>query len=80
MVFLIMKLLQNPIIVNINDWLMDNIGLVAVGKRVPDDNSKVKLYAIEHGDAASLEMAEFAKKIDAIILVSVPESDIGAID
>ncbi len=72
-------LLPSPITIDIGDWVINNIGMVAVAKRIPD-SEKATVYAVEKADSAPPQMVQYAKDNDAMILVGISEGDINAID
>ena len=72
-------LLQTPITVDIGDWVIHNIGKVAAAKR-HQNTTKATIYAIEESDSATPQMVKYAKENDAMILVSISEGEIDAID
>ena len=71
-------LLPIPITINIGEWIINNIGMVAAAKRV--SSSTATLYAVEKADVASPQMVKYAKDNDAMILVGISEGEIYAID
>ncbi|MBR3306783.1 MAG: hypothetical protein IKI75_05965 [Lachnospiraceae bacterium] len=72
-------MLSAPVIVDIGEWMINNIGMVAVAKRLPD-KKKAALYAFERADSATPQMVKYAKDNDAMILVGISEGDVNAID
>ena len=72
-------LLSVPITIDIGEWLMNNIGMVAVAKRIPN-STKATIYAMEKADSAPDYMVKYAKDNDAMILTSISEGEINAID
>ena len=73
-----LTLLSSPFTTDIGEWIINNIGKVAVAKREP--NNQATIYAIENAEAATPQMVKYAKENDAMILVSISEGDINAID
>lgn len=74
-----LTLLPSPITVDIAEWIMNNIGMVAVAKRLPD-NKKATLYAVKKADSAPPQMVKYAKDNNAMILIGVSEGEVNAID
>ena len=74
-----LKLLSTPITVDIAEWIMNNIGMVAIAKRLPD-SKKATLYAVKKADSASPQMVKYARDNDAMILVGISEGEMNAID
>ena len=72
-------LLPNPITIDIGEWVINNIGKVAVAKRHPD-KKKATIYAIEKADSAPPQMVKYAKDNTAMILVGISEGEVNAID
>lgn len=72
------SLLNSPITVDIGEWVCNNIGMIAAGKRISD--SKVELMAIEKAEFASDQMTKFAKDNHAMILSGISEGEVNAID
>lgn len=70
---------NNPVLINIQTWMMDNEGKVAVGKKTANKD-EVLLLAEESANCASPKMMELTKEADTILLVSVSDGDINAID
>ena len=58
---------------------MNNIGMVAVAKKLPDGR-KATLYAVKKADSASPQMVKYARDNGAMILVSLSEGEVNAID
>ena len=73
------SLLSSPKTVDIGEWVMNNIGMVAVAKRT-SDYKKAIIYVIERTKAASPQMIKYAKDNNAMILVGLSEDDFNAID
>lgn len=73
------QLMQTPVIVDMGEWVCQNIGLIAAGKRIPDSQN-VQLLAIEKAEIASPRMVKYAKENNAIILTSISEGEVNAID
>ena len=71
-------LLPNPITINIGEWIINNIGMVAVAKRLSDNTAT--LYAVEKADSAPPQMVQYAKDNNAMILVGISEGEVNAID
>ncbi len=71
-------LLATPITIDIGDWVINNIGKVAVAKKHPDNTATI--YAVEKGDSAPPQMVKYAKENDAMILVGISEGEVNAID
>ncbi len=71
-------LLPAPITINIGEWIISNIGMVAVAKRLSDNTAT--LYAVEKADTASPQMVKYAKDNNAMILVGISEGEANAID
>ena len=74
-----LTLLPSPITIDIRDWIMNNIGMVAVAKKHPDGR-KATLYAVKKADAAPPQMVKYARDNNAMILVSISEGEVNAID
>ena len=72
-------LLSTPVIVDIGEWVISNIGKVAAAKR-SDDHKKATIYAIEDADVASPQMMKYVKENDAVILVGISKGEVDAID
>ena len=71
--------LETPIVVNIDEWMYKNPGLVSAGKKT-GDSQKVMIIAFQRGDCASEQMAEYAKKHDAMVMVSISDGDMNVLD
>ena len=74
-----LSMLSDPITVNIGEWVMKNIGKIAIAKKLPD-NQKASIIAIENGDAATPYMIRFANENDAVILIGISDGEENAID
>ncbi len=73
-----LTLLPSPTTIDIGEWVMNNIGMIAVAKRI-SGNTAI-LYAVEKADVASTQMVKYAKDNDAMILVGISEGEENAID
>ena len=71
--------LDNPITVDINDWLQRNNGIVAVGHKLPN-RKKAQIYAYSKCSKPTTEISKLARKNNSIMLVGVSDGDINAID
>ena len=69
-----LTLLPSPITIDIREWIMNNTGMVAVAKKLPDGR-KATLYAVKKADSASPQMVKYARDNGAMILVSLSEGD-----
>ena len=74
-----LTLLPSPITIDIGEWVINNIGMVAVAKRLPD-GKKATLYAVKKADSAPPQMVKYARDNDAMILVGISEGELNAID
>ena len=74
-----LTLLPSPITIDIREWIMNNTGMVAVAKKLPDGR-KATLYAVKKADSASPQMVKYARDNGAMILVSLSEGEVNAID
>ncbi|MCR5468176.1 MAG: hypothetical protein K6F37_04370 [Lachnospiraceae bacterium] len=74
-----LSFLSNPITIDINEWALDNVGMIAVAKIIPG-KMKATIIATEKADVASPEAIKFAKENDAMILVGISEGEINAIN
>ena len=72
-------LLPSPITIDIREWIMNNIGMVAVAKKLPDGRRAI-LYAVKKADSALPQMVKYARDNGAMILVSISEGEVNAID
>ena len=70
--------LDNPISVNISDWLLNNVGFVSAG--VKESDKRVKILAYQEADCATEEMQKFASDNNAVILVGISDGGANVID
>ena len=71
--------LKTPITVNIQDWMGTNEGTVGVGKRI-GNTQDVILIAYQKTDCPTQQIREYAKNNDAMLLISISDGGISAID
>ena len=71
--------LQQPVTVDVNEWLLNNSGLVAVAEKL-EDKTKATIIAFQRSDMATVEMKKLANEKNGIILISTSDGDINAID
>lgn len=72
-------ILTTPVIVNIQDWMGTNEGTVGVGKRI-GDSQDVELIAYQKADCPSKQIRDYAKSNDAMLLISISNGGVNAID
>lgn len=69
--------MDNPIISDIAEWLNDNPGRIAIGKR---DGSKIKIYAFSDTSSDKGELHKCADKGDFLYITSVSMKGITSIE
>lgn len=72
-------LIENPMVVDMENWILTNIGKVAAG--IPSEDGKnVTIIAIQNADYASMKLKQYAKENKAMILESIAEGDVGGME
>ena len=66
--------LAEPIIVDINAWMNENEGIVAVGHKLRD-RRKAEIYAYCKSGKPTAEISQLARKDNSILLVSCVDDE-----
>ncbi len=72
-------ILDAPTIVNIQDWMGTNAGTIGVGKRI-GNTQNVELLAYQKADCPTRQIRDYAKSNNAMLLISISNGGINAID
>ncbi len=72
-------ILAAPIKVNIQDWMGTNEGKIGVGKRI-GDSQDVELIAYQKADCPSRQIRKYAESNGAMLLISISNGGVNAID
>ncbi len=70
---------DKPLTVNIQDWIRENEGMVAAGLKT-DDRQRLSIIATQKADCASTQMKKYAKEHGAVIMISISDGELNAID
>ena len=66
--------LAEPIVVDINTWMDENEGIVAVGHKL-SDRRKAEIYAYCKSGKPTAEISRLARKNESIMLVSCVDDE-----